>query len=387
MKARSIALSAGEASGDLHGSYLVRELRKRLGTETSFWGGGGALMQKSDVELVVNTSGGGTIGVLETLASLPGFLMKYRKLRSQILQRKPDLFIPIDFGAFNTRLAKIVVDNGIDVVYYIPPGSWRRNVRSADALRACGGKAVTPFPWSYEGLEAQGIDVRWPGHPLLDIVKPTLSREDFYRQHSLSGKVVSLFAGSRAHELSAHLPILVRCADFMKRALGNVSFVVGAAAGASELQQRIDLLSKKTGSNARLLVLENSTYDCMAHSDLALVTSGTATLEAAILGVPMVIFYRGTSAMRFEYLMRKAVVESYIGLPNLILQELIVPEMIAAEVNAESLAAMALCILEDKEWQKNMRADYARMRKVLGGEGALARAADAVVELAGFGDA
>lgn len=384
MKKYSIALSAGEASGDLHGSNLVRELTNRLEPGTSFWGGGGERMNQAGVNLVVNTSGGGTIGVFETLASLPGVFAKYHRLRKELISKKPDLFIPIDFGAFNIRLARIAFENGIDVVYYIPPGSWRHTVKGADGLKACGGKVVTPFPWSFEGLKAQGIDVRWPGHPLLDIVKPTCTKQEFCKQNGLGGTIVGLFPGSRTHEIGSHLIPLLKSADIMSREIANICFVMGAASNSSALQSRIDAYLRTLGSQAKVVVLENRTYDCMAFSDVAVVTSGTATLEAAILDTPMVIIYRGSPIMRFEFLFRKGVIESFIGLPNIIAGSMIAPEMLGAEVTGESLAAMALSILNDKNWQQSMKSDYAKVRELLGGKGSLGRAAEAVIELAGL---
>lgn len=382
MNKYSIALSAGEASGDLHGSNLVNELRTGLGCDVHFWGGGGAGMRRAGVDLIVDTSGGGTIGVVETLASLPGVIANYHKLKRELITRKPDLFIPIDFGAFNIRLAKVAAENNIKVVYYIPPGSWRRGARAVDGLKACGSKVVTPFPWSAENLKAAGIDARWPGHPLIDIVKPTCSKDDFYRENNLHGLLISMFPGSRSHETGPHFQPLMDTVNILSREISDVSFVIGAASNADKLQIKVDNHLKSIGCKSRVVVLQGQTYNCMAYSDAAVVTSGTATLEAAILGTPMVIIYRGTALMRFEFLFRKGVVESYIGLPNIISGSLIVPEMLGENVTGENICREILDIIRNPDRMNKMKAGFDSVREILGGQGSLKRAAEAVIDLA-----
>ncbi|MFQ3549279.1 MAG: hypothetical protein SNJ70_05975, partial [Armatimonadota bacterium] len=173
----SIALCAGEASGDLHGANLVNAMKK-IHSPIDFWGCGGKRMRSAGVDLCVDLTSGGTIGVVSTIKTLPVMFSAYMKFKSALIKKHPDLFIPIDFGAFNTRIARRAVENGIDVVYYIPPSSWRKNPRNADTLISCGGKAITPFPWSAEKLKVQGVDARFYGHPLIDIVKPQSDKKD-----------------------------------------------------------------------------------------------------------------------------------------------------------------------------------------------------------------
>ncbi|NLN76879.1 MAG: lipid-A-disaccharide synthase [Armatimonadetes bacterium] len=380
MAERSIAISAGEASGDLNGAYLTKSIAQIM-PDVYFWGAGGQRMREAGVDIVANMAGGGTIGVAESLKSLPAIAVKYHKLRHLLLKRKPDLFIPIDFGAFNIRLAQIAYARQIPVVYYFPPSSWRKVPRNSDKLIACGGKVITPFPWSAELLTQAGLDARFVGHPLLDIVTPTASRDQFLSELGLdpSFTTIGLLPGSRSHEISGHTGPMVESMDIIHRELGRVQFVVGAAWGSEKIRRHIMRVKKNDAVCVR--VVEGRTYDCMAASDLLITASGTATLEAAILGVPMIIIYRGSAVMRFEYIMRKAILESYIGMPNIIAGREVCPELIAKEVTGEKIADIALGWLADERALARIRNELKEVRACLGDIGAVDRAARAALEM------
>jgi len=380
---RSIAVSAGESSGDLNGAHLVSAMAG-IDPELRFWGAGGPRMRAAGVEIAVDTSGGGTIGIATTLASLPRTSLQYIRLRRLILARRPDLFVCIDFGAFNIRLGQIAHRNGIRVVYYFPPSSWRRKPKNAAKLIACGGKVVTPFDWSAELLSAAGVDARFVGHPLVDIVKSSTPREQFLRELGLDPSVITigLFPGSRSHEIGQHLPVLVACAGIMHAELARVQFVVGAARDAQRMRRLIEHLRRD--NRAPIAVVENRSYDCMAASDLLITASGTATLEAAIIGVPMVIIYRGSRAMRLEYALRKSILEEFIGMPNIVADRGVCPELINDDANPEAVADVALSILRDEARTQRMRSELADVRARLGQPGAVARAARVVLEMGGL---
>lgn len=380
--ARSIALSAGESSGDLNGSFLVEELR-RIDPELQFWAAGGPRMRASGVEVAVDMSGSGTIGIAETLKLAPRIVRQYFKMRWLLVHKRPDLFIPIDFGAFNIRLAQIAHKSGIPVVYYFPPSSWRRKPRNGLRLLACGGKVVTPFPWSAEALAAAGVDARFVGHPLVDIVKPTCSREEFLRELGLDPGVrtIALLPGSRAHEIREHLGPLLGCAQRLRRELGQLQFVIGAAWGAESMRRKI----KDHPAIADVAkVVESRTYDCLNAADLLITASGTATLEAAILGVPMVIIYRGSPIMRLEYNLRKSVLEEFIGMPNIVADRGVCPELLNEDVTPEKLADIARSLLTVEGSLNSMRKDLTEISSRLGTSGAVARAARVVLEMGGL---
>ena len=379
---RSIAICAGESSGDVNGAHLVRALG-RIDPELRFWGAGGPKMREAGVDIAVNTTGGGTIGIAESLKSLPAVVLQYHRMRRLLLKRRPDLFVPIDFGAFNVRLAQIARANGIRVVYYFPPSSWRRKPKNASRLLACGGKVVTPFPWSAELLSAAGVDARFVGHPLVDIVKPSCAREAFLGEIGLDASMptIGLLPGSRAHEIREHLTPMIGCAEILHHELGGAQFVVGAAWGAAKMQSRIDTISAGRSEFPNIRVVERRTYDCMAASDLLITCSGTATLEAAILGVPMVIVYRGSPIMRLEYAFRKSILEDFIGMPNIVADRGVCPELINDDVTPEKLADIARSLLTDDARLARMRADLDEVRSRLGEPGAVDRAARAVLEM------
>lgn len=397
---RSIAICAGESSGDLNGAHLVAALG-RIDPDLRFWGAGGRRLREAGVEVAVDMAGSGTIGIVATLESLPSIAVNYFRMRSLLLKRRPDLFIPIDFGAFNTRLAQIARANGIPVVYYFPPSSWRRRLRNASKLLACGGKVITPFPWSAELLTNGGIDARFVGHPLVDIVKPSCNREEFLGELGLSESLptIGLLPGSRVHEIREHMQPLLGCAEILHRELGGAQFVIGAAWGTDRMRKQVEAcfgISDVGDANASaqsesrnngfpvIKVVEGRTYDCMAASDLLITSSGTATLEAAILGVPMVIIYRGSAIMRLEYRLRKSSLEDFIGMPNIVADRGVCPELLNEDVTAEKLADIALSLLTDEERMNRMKKELGEVASMLGTTGAVDRAARAVLEMGGL---
>lgn len=373
----SIAISVGESSGDLNGAYLARAITQII-PQAGLWGAGGSKMREAGVDIRVNMTNGGTIGIAETLKSLPAMVVKYNHLRHLLLKNRPDLFIPVDFGAFNIRLAQIAHANNIPVVYYFPPSSWRKEPRNSSKLLACGGKVVTPFPWSAQLLTQAGVDARFVGHPLVDIVKPTTTREAFLDGLDLNSSTttIGLLPGSRSHEIRGHLGPMLACAELIRRKIGSVQFVIGAAWGAENIRRHI---ARSNVPDVR--VVEGRTYDCMASSDLLIIASGTATLEAAILDVPMIIIYRGSAMMRLEYLLRMSILEDYIGMPNIIAGRGICSELINDDVVPEKLADVALDVLEDERLVLDIRSGLEEVRRRLGEAGAVERAARMVLEM------
>jgi lipid-A-disaccharide synthase len=381
----SIAISAGEASGDLLGACLVNELKSLL-PDAQFWGAGGKRMREAGVETAVDTEIGSAIGVLQVLKALPRFLVQFHLLKNKILKEKPNVFIPIDFGAFNVRIGKLAAKEGIKVVYYFPPSSWRRTLRNSSALKEIGGKVITPFPWSRDNLCAQGIDARFVGHPLVDIAKPDIEKDEFLNKLCISDSkfVVGLLPGSRTHEVSEHLEPMFNAAKIINNKFPGTSFLVASAGKSDNIKKALDKYCPQISGNSSVTILENQTYNIMASSDFLICTSGTATLEAAIIGTPMVIIYRGTAIMRFEFLFRKAVIEKFIGLPNIILDKLVCPEILANDVTAQNLANITIDYLSDKQKLANAKDELSQVKGILGEEGASKRAAKELIEMAGL---
>lgn len=381
----SIALVAGETSGDLHAAHLAAAIFRQR-EDVRFWGAGGLAMREAGVEIVEQMTGGGTIGVAESVKTLPAMLLRFVRLRRELLRRRPDLFVPVDFGAFNIPLAKAAREHGIEVVYYIPPSSWRRRLRGVERLRTCGGKVVTPFPWSARLLSEAGLEARFVGHPLLDIVQPSVDRAGFEAELGLVGArpLVALFPGSRRHEVLEHIGPMLDAARAIYQEMPAARFVVSAAWQPERIEERIASVSRRLPDFPPVVAVRRRAYDCMASADLMITSSGTATLEAAILGVPMIIVYRGTPVMRLEFIMRRAVVEDHIGLPNIVAGRRVCPEIIGGAVTGAALADTAMQLLNNGNELAAMRAALAEVRKALGEPGAVERAAKAVLEMGGL---
>jgi lipid-A-disaccharide synthase len=220
----------------------------------------------------------------------------------------------------------------------------------------------------------------------LDAVKPRQERSEFLRGLDLSETLptIGLLPGSRGHELTMHVPLMVEVARIISRELHGAQFVVGAAGKSDKIRREIDAMLRAIPDAPVVRVAEGLTYECMAYSDLLISKSGTATVEAAILGTPMVIVYKGSPIMRFEFLFRKSVLEGYIGMPNILADREICPELINADASVETVAEIALGLLRDKDSMERMRSSLRELRAQLGEPGAVERAAKAVLEMGGL---
>lgn len=401
----SVAIVAGEASGDASGASLAAELR-RLSPKISLWGAGGSKMRDAGVELVADFSWVGSIGVVESLKVVPRMLGELSRMKQALLKRRPDVFVPIDFGAFNVPLGKFARANGIPTVYYFPPGSWRRRPRDVSRLLAASDKIITPFPWSEELLKRAGADVSFFGHPMLDSVAPTVSRRKLLSNLRVRGnkRVVGLLPGSRVHEIRNILPALLRAATLITKELPDVATYLMPASSGRAMREMARIMARivpgewrrKAGESdedvevgddepyAQYRVIDGNAYNVMAHSDLLITCSGTATLEAMILGTPMIIVYRGSRMMKFEYLLRRGILEEYIGMPNIVAGREICPELLGERASAEAIAKLATSFLEKPEEQSRIREELSRARAMLGKAGAAGKAARLVLEVGGL---
>lgn len=381
----SIAIVAGEASGDASGAALAIELKKAC-PEIEIWGAGGQRMKEAGVELVADFSWVGAIGILESLKMAPRLLGEFNRLKKEFVARQPDVFVPIDFGAFNVKLGSFARAEGIRTVYYFPPGSWRRSPRDPSRLLAAADKIITPFPWSAEFLSQSGADAVFLGHPMLDRVAPTMSREQYLQKIEVNSdsKTVGLLPGSRSHEIENILPVMLGAAVEISRSMSDIdTFAIGV--GSDRAEYLIDKTIKKwqkqnQGLVPRFVKVRNLTYDVMAHSELLITCSGTATLESMILGTPMIIVYRGSKAMQFEFLFRKGVLENFIGMPNIIAGREICPELLGDKASPEAMSRLAIEFLGQPEKIQDAKQALADAKAILGDAGATRKAAEAILE-------
>lgn len=373
--ARSIMIVTGEASGDMYGSLLASELR--LGAPgLSLIGVGGEAMRAAGVEILLDSGEISVVGVWEALVRLRKLREALERIKTEISARRPDLLILIDYPGMNLRLAKFARSIGIRVMYYISPQVWAWGRGRIKTIRRNVDRLVVILPFEVELYRREGVDARYVGHPLIDIVRTDLDRAAFLARMGLSegGTIVSLLPGSRLEELKQHLRPLLETTSILRRSVPDARFVL-VTLPAYEKMVRGEI--ERAGAEVK--VTTEFRYEAMAYSDLAITCSGTVTLEAALLGTPMMVIYRLAA---FSWALGRLIVKvPYISLVNLVAREMIVPEFIQAEVKPEKLAAEAARMLGDEARRRLLTERLANVRSRLGPGGATKRAAEAALEL------
>ncbi|MCS7066883.1 MAG: lipid-A-disaccharide synthase [Fimbriimonadales bacterium] len=363
-EAMRVLIVAGEASGDLYGADLARHLQAKHPTLELF-GVGGVRMQQAGVQLLADSQRWGAIGVVESLRVLPAVLRAFGQLKCSMRRLLPDLLIPIDFGAFNVPLCRWAKQRGFKVCYYMPPGSWRRDAQGRD-LPAITDWILTPFPWSAQRLQAMGATAVRIRHPLLRLARPAMPQSAFCERLGLDPDrpIVALLPGSRRHEVVAHTPLYARVAELVNARLPEVQFVLSVAPGVPT-----DWVHRLWAEGSRNWVPTETrpVWDMLAYADVAIVCSGTATLEAALLGTPMLIVYRGSNLMNLEYrLRRRRLALRHIGLPNLLLEREVCPELIQEEAVPSQLTHHLITLLQQDESYRRQKEAFEQIRRLLG---------------------
>ena len=365
---------AGEASGDLHASNLMKEIKEEDPTaEFRFWGGD--LMQAQGGELVKHYRETAFMGFVTVLKNLGKIRANFSLCEKDFLKYKPDVLILVDYPGFNLRMAKFAKKNGIRVHYYISPKIWAWKEGRVKKIKAYVDRMFTIFPFETEFYKKHNYEVSFGGNPLLDAIENRPNRdesfEDFTTKNKLSAKpIVALLAGSRKQEIERLLPVMLDVVDEFP----DYQFVVAAAPSITK-----EFYSQVVGSRNVKFVYEQ-TYDLLQQSKAALVTSGTATLETALLRIPQVVCYI-TSGGKLLYAIGKRLLKvKYISLVNLVMDKLIVKELIQQYCNKESVSEELKLILEEGNHRTNMLNDYQLLHEKLGGAGASARFAKLIVE-------
>ena len=368
-----LLLSAGEASGDMYAARLATALRQRI--DVQIFGMGGPQMRAAGVEIVMDYSEVAVVGITEILKHLPSLLQAMNRLVVEAVQRKPALAILTDFPGFHLRLARKLRPNGVQNVYYVCPQFWAWRPWRVNLIRRRFAKALCIFPFEKDFFSRAGVPTEFIGHPLVGAVVPTKDRKQFCERHGLtpSRTVVTVLPGSRSAELLHHLPVLQEaCA----RINGKVpaQFVVAAAR-----TQDVDMLKTGWPSGLSLRVVEGETYNALAAADTAIVSSGTATVEAALLNVPAVVVYRVSPLT--ATLAKPLVRTPYFAMVNLIAEKRVVPELVQDDFTPQAVADETLRLLQDPNARNSQRAGLAEVRRRLGPPGAVERAADQIVSL------
>ena len=379
--ALSVMLSAGEASGDLHGSTLCRALAD-LRSDIRLSGMGGARMAAAGMEVIADPTSRAVVGINEALGRIPELYRAYRRLVKRLRDERPHALVVIDFPEFNLRLARQARRAGVPVLYFIPPQlwAWRRGRIRQMARRVNRVLAVLPF--ERELYEKAGVPVDFVGHPLLDVLPLDLDREEARRRLGLdpSEAVVGLLPGSRREEVARLLPAMLTAVRRLASTGPARRFVLGLAPTVDRDGVEALVRQPDAAGMPRVDIMEGQAWEVMAASDVILVASGTATLEAALLGVPMVVCYRVSRLT--EACVRMLVRVPWASLPNIVSGRAVVPEILQDDVSGERLAAEALRLLDDPVAATAQRAAFKDLRARLGEPGVARRAAAVVIAAA-----
>ena len=361
---------AGEASGDLHASNLIAEIKKK-DPKAEFRGFGGDLMKKEGLDLVKHYRTMAFMGFVEVAVNLRKVLGNIALCKKDLVSYKPDAVILVDYPGFNFRIADFAHQQGFKVFYYISPQIWAWKRRRVHKVKRSVDKMLVILPFEEEFYKRYGVDVTFVGNPLLDELAKVGAgnRSIFLRRNSLGERreIIALLPGSRRQEVKRTLPVMVKAASHFP----DYQFVV---AGISSLDKS---LYKEIMGKSDVFFVENQTYDLLQNSSAALVTSGTATLETALFSIPEVVCYKATD---FSYRLAKWMIKvKFISLVNLIMDREVVKELIQGDLNEDNLVKELDQLLHNGKRQRRMLEDYEELKDRLGNAGASEKAAEIIV--------
>jgi lipid-A-disaccharide synthase len=367
---------AGEASADLHGSNLVRAI-KRLDATIRFYGVGGRQMEEAGVKILIPASDMAVVGLTEVFNKLPRIAKANRTLKNLLKNNPPDLLVPIDYPGFNIHLAGHAKRYSVPVLYYISPQVWAWRTGRIKKIAKRVDRMAVILPFEERFYIEKGVDVDYVGHPLLDSIPHHLDKDEMTRKMGLENAhpVIGLLPGSRNEEIRNHLPVMIKAVEILSsqyprlRGLLLIAPTIPTGLVQSFLEE----------SSAEIGISQNSVYHTLAACDLALVASGTATVETAILGVPMVLLYRA-SAITF-WIGKRVIKVPFLGLVNLVAGERVIPELIQDDLTPDRLAHEALEILEDGQKREIMIEKLGMVKQRLGRGGASERTARIALEM------
>lgn len=370
---RRIFIIGGEESGDMHGAALINEL-KLVMPGVLIEGMGGSRMRAAGLS-GIDSKDVSVVGIVEVVEKLPTLWGAYNALKRRLAGGGFDAVVLIDFPDFNLHIAKAAKKLGIPVVYYISPQVWAWRRGRIKTIARLVNKMLVVFPFETALYEKAGVDVEYVGHPLVDIARTDVTRTDARRSLGIdeASIVVSLLPGSRTGEISRILPIMLEAAGIINKTLNaGAVFLLPAAASIDDAR----LAGFLENAPVKVHVVRNALYTALAASDAAAVTSGTATLETALIGTPMAIVYKlsPVSAILGRLLVRGR----FVGLPNIVVNRSIVPELLQEDATPENISREILSLVNDRVRREAMLSGFKEVKAALGGGGAAARAAAAI---------
>lgn len=356
-----LLVSAGEASGDMYAAGVVKHLARAF-PQLSFYGCAGPKLQAAGVEPVIDASKLAVVGLAEVVGHLPRIYGEYRKLVRYARHHPPIAALLTDSPDFHLRLARHLKRLGVPVFYLVAPQVWAWRENRVRVIRELVDKLFCLFPFEEPWFRERGVDATYIGHPLATMVRPQFRRAEFFPRHNLplDRQLVVLLPGSRAGEACRHMPVLLETVALLRKSF-DASFLLATPKGfatRSALQtfrEPMDALAIK--------VVDDETWDCIGHADLALAASGTVTVEAAVLGTPMVTFYKVNPLS--WHAGRRLVKVPFLSMVNLVAGRKVVPELIQGEMTAGNVVGAAGNLLADEGAAELMRHELAAVREML----------------------
>ena len=371
-----IMFSAGEASGDTHGASVAKALRE-IYPSVEMFGMGGNLMDEAGVRIVYDIKNLGVIGLVEIVKSLPKFFKLRTYLKRIMMKERPDVLVCIDYPGFNMKLAEVAHQLGIPVLYYIAPTIWAWHSSRGKTIKKYVTKVASIFPFEAEAYGKYNCDVEFVGHPLVDIVHPTMSVDESmtYFNARAEAKRVLLMPGSRKQEVLSLLDVMLESGEKLLQSHEDVQFFLPRA----HTIDRSELETFIKERRVSVTITEDHTYDLMQICDVCLAASGTATLETAMMELPTILLYKVSP---ITYGIGKMVVNlSHVGLPNIIAGKEVIPELLQSDVSADNIVEHMLPLLDDLKENEHMRQELRTVRDKLGEPGAVKRVAELIYSL------
>jgi lipid-A-disaccharide synthase len=377
MAQKHILIVCGEPSGDLHAANLARAI-KNINPGIKISAVGGTRLRNSGAEIYYDIKGLSVMGLFDVIKKLPKFFSLKKLILAKIKKEKSDALILVDFSGFNLRLAK-AINKTVPVIYYVSPQVWASRPGRIKTIKRYIHKMIVLFKFEEEFYKKYGMDVEFAGHPLLDIARPEMGKEEFLKESGLSQTktTVALLPGSRKSEIKNILPTMVQSACLIKNEIKDTQFLIAKSPSVDlKIYSRI---IKDSGLDIK--IIEGKTYDCLNASCFSLVCSGTATLEAALIQNPFCIIYK--MGLLNYLLYRPQVKVPYIGMANIVAGKKIIPEFIQFNAKPEEIARQALEIIKNPSQTKQMKEELAKIKSLLGEKGASLRAAKIILDYLG----
>jgi lipid-A-disaccharide synthase len=380
---KKLLIVAGETSGDFYAASLIDVLKKY--GDFDIFAVGGIQTQQRDVTMLCDSTNWAAIGLFEAIKQAPRLCLVLYRLKKFLMKNRPDLVILVDYPGFNMRLVHAANKLGIPTLYYFPPSKFATDPASVTDAAGSITRVAANFASTYEIYKAAGANVEFVGHPLLDHAKPVMTAEETCRKYGLdpARPVIGLCPGSRRSELGQLLPIMLAAGKIIHQRYPDYQFIVPVIATEGPEVfgvQKSDLREQLKASGIPVTLAEGKIYDVMRLAKILLISSGTATLEATYVGTPMVICYKVSVfteiQARLFYRLPK-----FIGLPNIIINRMAIPELIQHDLTPENLAARAFDLLESTEKYEQQKKDFADVIAHLGEPGAHEKVAEMVVDL------